>query len=231
MTECFYLVNGCFHQLNTCVTIHMLTFRQGRTRDRLKEKKMSAVETKQILKSGIKKRKVKKASAKPSRDAIRPARRIADAQRFPLPALEDVNPAAVADYVDQFIAYVKKYTGWDIDVDTDRVELHVADLLAIVAPALEFALQIKGSGVSIDTLEPFVLALIAAVVHRINVHAQTRFVMDEEILADLAISFRNIYNALKKDWSKIDQGEQMNSAFRLFTRCMPGCINACQKRQ
>lgn len=193
---------------------------------------MSTVHEKKSLKRRVKKVKGDSvAPSKPNRNVVRPARRMAIAQQFPLPRIEDVNPAVVADYVDQFVEYVKKYTGWDVDVDTDRVELHLSDLLAVVAPALEFTLKIKGSGMSMDALESFVLALIAAIVNRINVHAATRFVMDDEILEDLSVSFRNIYNALKKDWSKIDQGEQVHVALRLFTRCMPGCVNACQKSQ
>lgn len=175
-----------------------------------------------------KKKKQQQQQYRRSLGGVRPSLNLTN-QRA-LPSIDDIDPETVAEYVEQFVGYVKEYTGWDIDVNTDRVELHVADLLAIVGPALEFALSIKGKGISVDELEPFVLALIRAIVVRINVHAETRFIMDNAILEDLSVTLRNIHNALKKNWDEIDQEQQTNALLRLFTRCMPGCLAACRRR-
>lgn len=146
-----------------------------------------------------------------------------------IPRLQDIDPALVADYIEQYVAFVKAYSGWDIDFNREAVELRLADVIALVAPAVEFALQVKGKEVTLDVLEPFVLSLIRAVVLRVNLYAKTNFVMDDAILENLAVTFRNVYYALRKDWANIDQAQQTGALLTLFARCLPGCLAACQK--
>lgn len=146
-----------------------------------------------------------------------------------MPHLQDIDPAIVADYIEQYVVFVKAYSGWDIDFNREAVELRLADVIALVAPAVEFALQVKGKEVTLDILEPFVLSLIRAVVLRVNLYAKTNFVMDDAILENLAVTFRNVYYALRKDWSNIDQAQQTGALLTLFARCLPGCMAACQK--
>ena len=146
-----------------------------------------------------------------------------------IPNLADVDPAVVAEYTEQFVQFVKDYTGWDINVERETIELRLADLLALVAPAVEFALKIKGKDVTEADLEQFVLSLIRAIVLRVNFYAKTNFLIDDGILENLAVTFRNVYAALRKDWSSIDQQKQTNAFLTLFARCLPGCIAAFRK--
>lgn len=185
----------------------------------------------QVRRRVVKRRPKQRAAAAldANEESVRPQMNVVSERA--IPNLSDLDPTAVADYIEQFIAFVKEYTGWDINLNRETIELRLADIIAIVGPAVEFALRIKGREIPVKDLETFVLTMIRAIVLRVNFYAQTQFVMDDGIIECLAITFRNIYAALKKDWDNIDKNEQTSALLTLFTRCMPGCVAAWQKKQ
>lgn len=145
--------------------------------------------------------------------------------------LVDIDPATVADCIDEFMVFLKQRTGWHVHISRQTLQVQLADIIAVVGPTIEFALQVKGKDVEDDVLERFVLSLINALIARINAYAKTNFIIDNSVLETLAISFRSVYNALQQDWNKLGAEEQTNAVLKLLSRCFSGCVATCRRQQ
>lgn len=177
-------------------------------------------------KIGVKHRSFARSVGARSVDGVRPALDII--VKRDILTVADIDPATVAEYIDDFMEFLKQRTGWHVHINREALQIKLADIIAVIGPTIEFALQVKGKDVDAGILERFVLSLINALIVRINLHAKTNFVIDDSTLESLAITFRSVYNALQQDWSKIDTGKQTNASSNLLSRCLPGCWAVCR---
>jgi len=87
------------------------------------------------------------------------------------------------------------------------------DLLALLGPAVEFALALANDKNSRtpENIEKFVIALVLALAEATNEFGGQKLVpLDDELIEGITVTVRNIIHAFHKDFSKINYGAQVS---------------------
>lgn len=113
-------------------------------------------------------------------------------------------------YIDRFVRFLADKYQLDIDNEEGTVGWRLADFVALVAPAVDFAFEILESGselLKIERFVPVLLALLRAVAERVESRYPqyadttcmlTRLFDDQEFVLTLVLVIRQAYYSLKQ---------------------------------
>ena len=106
-----------------------------------------------------------------------------------------------------------------------------SDLLALLGPAVEYALVLLNDeeARTPENIERFVIALVLALAEMTNQFGEDEELvpLDKDVMDGITVTVRNIIFAFRKDFTKINYGDQMTFIAKMLDRFGPRCFPCC----